>query len=614
MTKGVRITTIIAVFTICSALAVFAIGLAKPLSHFGAAMTGDHPVRILLTMAVVLAIIWTSYQFIQRSPPRPEHPVYWGVALCVLLVATIASLLGEFWCWPWITNEPYVGFVRIFALAVPLLFMTWMVFRPFVSSPDKPVDSAKGVQSWGRLTSVLIVLLAIFAFGIEVKEDRTPSVRWAELPAILIVFVLAEMGLELVVLSIESRETMLVAKCSMDKTKDATNTAATNATAAIGLLTAAKGSFEKAGTDALKVIADLHMYAQISKELIEGGNEFPTLLGFRERTDVYWKQLFLFARSWIPDPPPSPETGRLIGELFATFMGSSEGTGSVRRSADSISCITADAVFAEASKRWSEQMAQNPDGKLVVWALTTLLPSDFAFPSAYRGSGDLGASRIKSLHHFTDAVMTSCLKDEGVDYRRITVFEKSKLTVLAELEKKAGNDPCSLDHWFIYDTRVARLKYKVGDPNQVLEAFKQTAQVDLKAEGPFEGMSGTSLERIFGAAPPNEPDQRPWIFPYHSPKAKLSLFIIDLDLPGSGNGKEKMAVFGPVADSLLSPNNSSQKLIDWLKSEHWQSLREWYCTDLHTSSDAREAAWWVALDDKAGIYLRTSAWTGTQQK
>src|ERR1022692_730295 len=66
MTKGVRITTIIALFTIGTALALFAIGLAWPTSPFGAAMTGDHPVRILLTMAVVLAIIWTSY--------RPHSP------------------------------------------------------------------------------------------------------------------------------------------------------------------------------------------------------------------------------------------------------------------------------------------------------------------------------------------------------------------------------------------------------------------------------------------------------------------------------------------------------------------------------------------------------------
>src|ERR1035438_5194228 len=397
--------------------------------------------------------------FTQRSPARPEHPVYWGFALFVMLAATTASLCGEFRRWPLITEKPYVDFVRVFALAGPLLFMTCMVFRPFVNPPDKPVHSAEGVQSWGRLTSVLIVLLAIFAFGIEVKDvpivdtgnkagiqivdkgnkagiQSTPSVRWAELPAILIVFLLAEMGLELVVLSIDSREAMLIANKSMDETKLATASAAARATEAVGHLKDATGAFGGAKTDALKAIDELHSwtktYAQISEELIKGGKQFPTLLGFvdKESEKKYWERLFLFARSWIPDPHPSQETGRLIGELFITFMGSSVGTGSVRRSANSISCITADAVFAEASKRWLEQMAQKPDGQLVVWALTTLLPTEFAFPSAYRGSGDLSASRIKSLNHFTDAVMRSCLKKEVADYRRITVFEKSKATVL----------------------------------------------------------------------------------------------------------------------------------------------------------------------------------------
>ena len=633
MTKGVRITTIIALFTIGTALALFAIGLAWPTSPFGAAMTGDHPVRILLTMAVVLAIIWTSYQFIQRSPARPEHPVYWGFALFVMLAATTASLCGEFRRWPLITEKPYVDFVRVFALAGPLLFMTCMVFRPFVNPPDKPVHSAEGVQSWGRLTSVLIVLLAIFAFGIEVKDvpivdtgnkagiqivdkgnkagiQSTPSVRWAELPAILIVFLLAEMGLELVVLSIDSREAMLIANKSMDETKLATASAAARATEAVGHLKDATGAFGGAKTDALKAIDELHSwtktYAQISEELIKGGKQFPTLLGFvdKESEKKYWERLFLFARSWIPDPHPSQETGRLIGELFITFMGSSVGTGSVRRSANSISCITADAVFAEASKRWLEQMAQKPDGQLVVWALTTLLPTEFAFPSAYRGSGDLSASRIKSLNHFTDAVMRSCLKKEVADYRRITVFEKSKATVLEKLVQKVRGDRCSLDHWFIWDTRVARLKHGVSEPNQNLDAFKEFAKNVLRAKGPYDGMRRTSLEEIFSKAVADEPDQRPSIFPYHSSSSELSLFTINLDLPGSEGDGEKMAVFGPVADSLTSPNNSSQSLIAWLKSEHWQSLREWYCTDLHTSSDAREAAWWVALDDKSKDLLK----------
>lgn len=606
MTITVRQAMCVAAATILMTMLVMGLGLGFPLSPIGRATLGDHSAHIALWMAFFLALVSIIYQFIQLRSELPERSGAWTLALIALYLLAGFLMVSEWQAWRFTKDNWHSGF-KVLALVGSLLFLIWMRFLPFLQSLPTASPSATEVRKWGRLVAVLVMLLAMFAFGIEIKEQkaddgqsiRFPSVKWTELPAILIVFVLADFGLELVVLSMES-------DVKIRSAADDAKKAAADAESAVSKLGEAANALNNAKDAALQSVQTLSTWVgathHIQQQLSDGAIRIPGLLQLKN--DDYFRKLFCFSRSWVPAESLGAEaavslgteTGRLVGDLFTEFVGAKEEDGTVRRFGDGVCCITADAVFAEVSKRWLGKITKDPgEGGLVVYALTTLLPSEFAFPSAYRGRGDFNAARISSLYQFSSAVLSSCAGQRVSEYRRITVFEEKKTTTFNKLAQGDGSGLCSLDTWFVFDPRTYRANGRGNDAERVLDDFLAIAENSLGIH-PQHGLTMSNLRPVFAPleglqkVPPEYEDTRPDIFPYHSSVASPSLFIVDLPERG------RMAVFGPVTEGVNGPKVDGDKCSEWLRANGWLSLRDWYCRCLHKAPDGQEGAWWAVLN------------------
>ncbi len=75
-------------------------------------------------------------------------------------------------------------------------------------------DKIEQLRQWGHLVSIGVMILAMFAFGIHIERPQSDhaeiekgrlhiKINWEEVPAILIVFVLAEFGVILVAAAME---------------------------------------------------------------------------------------------------------------------------------------------------------------------------------------------------------------------------------------------------------------------------------------------------------------------------------------------------------------------------------------------------------------------------
>ena len=72
--------------------------------------------------------------------------------------------------------------------------------------PEDPDGSRPGKEEddlhsrWGKVASLIIMILALYAFGLRSELGSTElKMHWEEVPAILVVFVLAELGVHLVI-------------------------------------------------------------------------------------------------------------------------------------------------------------------------------------------------------------------------------------------------------------------------------------------------------------------------------------------------------------------------------------------------------------------------------
>jgi hypothetical protein len=561
----------VAAFTVVAFPLMIGFGLAAGDTPFARAMADDHPVRILLTLGFVLATVWVMCEFALPSRVRRLQSRWWTGAFAIHITAVVVFLGLEIMDKN--AFEHRTGdVVRAASFVLPIIFLVSMAFLPFLRALKR---EDLELSQWGWLISVLVMLLAMFAFCIELESGGHLRIKWAEVPAILIVFLLVEAGATLVALS--------------RQTEDATREAAASARDVSGKIDEAKNALERTGADAEQTINLLgkwvRNYKQLSEAAIDGSLAAAEALG---RPDDVWKTLLTFARSWQPQGAVTAETRRMLGELFVQFVGNNVVDGTVRSSETSVACITADAVFAEASERWLNEMAAG-GGKMVVWALTTLLPTEFAIPSAYRGAGVMDAMRVRSLHKFTTAVMRCC-EQQDVEYRRITVFEQAKAAMLERLHRGANSLPCMLDSWYVLDERVSRRVRPAGfdqAKNAGIVAAQGAGQVTFCDE-----MSEAVLKQVFSRrlAIIDDGDLRPEIFPFFSqePSGLWSFSLTPAD-------QFRMALLASSDRRWESPE-LRRKMTDY----GWQTLREWYCSNLHcTPNLSDQGAWWVALNESS---------------
>jgi hypothetical protein len=297
----------------------------------------------------------------------------------------------------------------------------------------------------------------------------------------------------------------------------------------------------------------------------------------------------------------------MLGDFFVLFVGDGSDNGTVRQTSDSVVCITADAVFVDASEEWLKTIGDHAQGRqLVVWALTTLLPTEFAFPSLYRGQDNVGTSRIQTFHRFVSTVLSTCISaqqttQQKVEYRRVTVFEHEKqFNDLAGTQNDSPNHYCTLDNWLVLDQRVLNIRNPAAKFGTILQETRDLAKLSDTEPGAYL-LRRTAVQGLFQSkASQGNIDDRSNILPYkpktppsglHSFEVRSDAGLIDMAVLGSTKEHWEKTVRGKTLQSTLEDSG-------------WQSLRDWYCENLHSSPDSTPGSWWVLLKDEAGALLR----------
>jgi len=433
-------------------------------------LAANHPVKVLMLFALVVGVIWATdllvhSDWIQRSLLR------YGVVVTFLIWgATGLLILNEHKKWiivqghdNWVMG---VAFVFILALILKALLTPG---KHSQDADDETGMSAQSLKKWGDVVALAIMMLAMFFLALEFKPEGF-SVKWEEIPAILMVFLLAELGVALVVTASKIRQKVTAAADVAEKViKRAENVQlglADNQQSLVAakdvLIGIEEGANESIG-QLRKTVTALTELAQMEM-LTKSAPEF-CRLGAIERND-FWTHLNQFTTDWTPkvSENESERNHGLVGVLFKTFIGG-DASGTVRRTHNTVSCVTVDSVFADASAEWLKRMAQvesHEHHKLKVWAVTSLLPTDFALPHVWWsdvGSNATGVTprRTRTLERFIDSVIEECKSKSAVgEYRRITVFPNNE-----RLERDAnglnawqGDFASSLDNWLLWDPRV----------------------------------------------------------------------------------------------------------------------------------------------------------------
>jgi hypothetical protein len=278
----------------------------------------------------------------------------------------------------------------------------------------------------------------------------------------------------------------------------------------------------------------------------------------------------------------------LLGELFRRFVGKTEDNGTVRRDENHVVCITGDVVFAEASKAWLEALANEGGGKLVIWAVTTLLPTEFAFPGSYWGTNEdsVGHRRVTALEDFVAEVIRQCKLDHVAKYRRVTVFHGKNRELFKKLKTNRKNGSCRLDNWFVLDGRISQQNFEsAANSIRVLENQMGWNFLSKPRVPPDKNVSGDG--------------GRDGVFRYYELGGAPEVFYHIVP----ANNRDQMYVLGLTPERLVQPmrSNGRPTLNDRIASTGCVNLRDWYCKHLHkgNGADGADAAWWTVLNDDA---------------
>ncbi len=192
----------------------------------------------------------------------------------------------------------------------------------------------------GHVVSVGVMVLAVFAFGLhfsKVGDVTELHLNWEEIPAILIVFILAEFGVQLVL-------TTMVIKASVENSYREFETL-------VEQYEEIKGDVTQNLTELKKLLGILGSQGTLLSFAIEN-NFLRHQEQFRVNCDVpiaaFWKCLGQFAAAWIPEGTGSSQ------ELLATgaFFRSLTDGGSIRKDQGSVTLITSDETYVNASREW----------------------------------------------------------------------------------------------------------------------------------------------------------------------------------------------------------------------------------------------------------------------
>lgn len=632
----------LAYFTILLSVGIFSIGVLFPKSMIANSLGDDQSLKVTLMMILVLDFIWVTLHLVLPTANNPRMHKIWFAVVAIFGIGAIYQVcnigLGCI-----VFNDIYNSSIPLIAgVSVILLFFIIPLFLQNASAAAKATDgelkekvstaadgqhqenassnakiTTQRLHEWGRLAALLIMLLALFAFGLR-KNDGHLEVEWKEIPAILIVFVLAEFGLILVVKAMDVESGVTEAKVAAQEAGEKATSAVTQVISATNMLSNIEKSAQSVVSDLNNSAKELTVLVQ-SKLWQKAKTICNTMSIPEDKQSEFWKTLEAFSDSWIPTNSESlpKETGPLIHALFDKFVGIDGDSGTVRSQKDGVSCVAVDAVFADVSEQWLKEMAgliQQQNRKLVIYALSRLLPTQFLFPEAYWQKEDEKDKGIKSLHRFTSAVIANC--QAGSEYRRVTVFEKEK--DFNDLKRNHKNDEadvqCTLDDWLVLDGRIIRPLPILGCSYQDIVS-RSLELVGVKVKHSHNKVTEENLKEIFGNDYNGGEDVSMLPFYY---KATEHSYVFDIKVLNNlyctilagpvgarrGNLKSRncvrqsMNMDQPALNTLFGESEQIE-LRTVLEHIGWLSIKDWYCQYMHKTSGKYDGAWWV-IQEKSG--------------
>lgn len=478
-------------------------------------------------------------------------------------------------------------------------------------------DKIEQLREWGHLVSIGVMILAMFAFGIHIERHEVESadaakgdihvrVNWEEVPAILIVFVLAEFGVILVAAAMEVGASVKLAGAEAEKAAVNTKNAAEQIMGVTEVGSAAN--------DALgQLKSSLNQLSYSSKENIwEATGQLMSYCGLTHQE--CWESLANYTRSWIPDRA-GKDQGTPVGFLFKSFAGTS---GGIRRGRNEVACTTTDSAFMEASQKWLTEILSRNEGGIKVYAVTTLLPTEFAIPHLWWERNGK-PYRVQVLDNFVNGVLETCNRND-VEYKRVTVFNSKKTKLPEARTLNADSEDIerfvnsvdlkrSLDEWFILDERLSAPNLRtftslvgralvecddlVGDwLNSELRWSKIREDLRIPEKtSTKKNWDSHTLPESFGtdyASFSFQEGSRRLLYFSERALAKSLEFSIDDINPSLAERRDKIA----------QARGDQGNLEQILKAFGYLSLREWYCESMHQPGGGGSARYWEADDEK----------------
>jgi hypothetical protein len=664
-------------------LGVVAIFLFAAFTHGAVTecLDGNHPVKIVLLFSMVLSVVWATERMVMRDRYSNRRKVLWIILSVVIWIGIGSLILFQY------MGTDLKGNSRIAAIAILILFAFLILmsllprrvptagnFTPNTTGDadnqggtgteggeDDPFD-IKSIKRWGEAVVLVILMLAMFFLAINLKEGKF-EVKWDEIPAILMVFLLAELGVSLVVVSMGVRrkvsEAAAIAHEALEKAQEVSEKVKAVNDASNETLQYSKTALETSETTLLGVNASTNQTLNNLNSSVEkittlaemdlwrhSGPQFSNKVGLDEKG--LWKNLDQFMKDWTPTQSKDQGKHHLVKVLFECFIGESD-TGNVRSTESAVSCVTLDSVFADASAVWLEAMAEevaNRNEKLVVWAITSLLPTDFALPSIWWSDTDVADAdnlprRTNTLEKFISSVIRGCAGETVGEYRRITVFQRngsaSFKTGFAESEELKKSFAHTLNNWLIWDPRVqgaeldwdqvqywsAEIAEKVGKlrgdeqkPDTRLRKLSWNLLKELytDSKGTREATEATSLDM--------DKFRQNRILPEFSGPGASNFYLFHNDFAWEEDEQTTGGVIAAcdaflgevIRGDQLQKSGVDLELRKFLAAQidkdelslrevytklGWSSLGEWYCKYLHKGTENKaDGAWWTELKEE----------------
>lgn len=609
-----------------------------------------HPLKLSLLISFMICISWLVDRFFAAGGNTRLRELVWGLAAVIAIGLNIGFYVHSLK-----TVDAFKEYKDWYGIgAISFMIAIVLLTRLINNSSNKPSADAWGIERTGRTIALVIMIMAMFFYALEMDHNTSslPHFKWGEVAAILIIFLLAELGVMLVTKSAEIRERVIEASgAASDVVAEAKNLqkdvriasgALGDAGSALdGLKVAAKQQLEHAEQSANVALDQLQRALQSLQDL--AGTELGQLWHgsapeFYKKVGLepgpFWNHLTQFIKDWTPglESDSGPEGQRMVGTLFENFVGTdSINSGSVRKTEKAISCVTVDTVFAEASVEWLNSLAASSEqeGKLlVVWAISTLLPTDFALPSLWWETS--GAAKVRgqltrtdALNRFVEAVIRDRKEGKPISqYRRITVV---KASLLQKFQKEfEPSMRATLDNWFLWDPRVegSRQFNEIGDLTARLAelVWRQIGKKDLNEINAFQRpqLNWAKLTELCGDQVANEGSNIVWDAHVFRPLETCSSKVFNMYVHNYGT-KEKVLEGGIIAANadilekikftyqelreagyahscLEGEANETTTLKVLCQKLGWLSLRDWYCSFLHRHERLEDAAWWAVLD------------------